>query len=341
MAITIKQIAEYAGTSRGTVDKVIHNRPGVKESTRQHVQAILDELDYHPNIVAKALVMKDRIIRIGVIVTPDYNNYIQQVISGTKDAAKEFAPFGISVTVKALSSYEPAEQISLLDTLVAEGCQGIAVFPMEDKALIEKVNQLYDEGIMIITYNSRAEGMHALTHIGQDNRKAGRTAGSLIGRIVPSNSHIAVIISSRNITGHALRLGGFREKLSIDYPTLDIVDIMECFDDSNRSYLATKQICTKHPDISAIYLTGGGSFGVCNALRELNMDNSVKVICHDISPRSEEFLRSGIISFSIEQDGHEQGYQLVKILFDCLVKRESIKPLVLAPVMIVNEELLH
>ena len=56
MAVTIKQIAELAEVSRGTVDKVLNGRPGVKAETKDRVLRIAKELDYKPNYLGKALV---------------------------------------------------------------------------------------------------------------------------------------------------------------------------------------------------------------------------------------------------------------------------------------------
>ena len=44
MAVTVKQIAELANVSRGTVDRVLNNRSGVSEATRQKVLKIAKEL---------------------------------------------------------------------------------------------------------------------------------------------------------------------------------------------------------------------------------------------------------------------------------------------------------
>ena len=46
MAVTVKQIAELANVSRGTVDRVLNNRSGVSEATRQKVLKIAKELHY-------------------------------------------------------------------------------------------------------------------------------------------------------------------------------------------------------------------------------------------------------------------------------------------------------
>ena len=55
MAVTVKQIAELANVSRGTVDRVLNNRSGVSEATRQKVLKIAKELHYEPNFLAKSV----------------------------------------------------------------------------------------------------------------------------------------------------------------------------------------------------------------------------------------------------------------------------------------------
>ena len=79
MAVTVKQIAELANVSRGTVDRVLNNRSGVSEATRQKVLKIAKELHYEPNFLAKALVSKKESLKIGVILTPDYNPFIHDI----------------------------------------------------------------------------------------------------------------------------------------------------------------------------------------------------------------------------------------------------------------------
>lgn len=48
--IRIKDVAELAGVSVGTVDRVIHNRPNVSKTAREKVEKALKEMDYHPNM---------------------------------------------------------------------------------------------------------------------------------------------------------------------------------------------------------------------------------------------------------------------------------------------------
>ena len=67
MRATIKIIAERAGVSIGTVDRVLHNRPYVKAEVRARVLAVMEELDYRPNRVASALAMSGTPWRFAVV----------------------------------------------------------------------------------------------------------------------------------------------------------------------------------------------------------------------------------------------------------------------------------
>ena len=55
MGITLKDIAAMAGVHKSTVDKVIHNRPGVSDAKRQEIRRLLEEYNYESNPLAKAL----------------------------------------------------------------------------------------------------------------------------------------------------------------------------------------------------------------------------------------------------------------------------------------------
>ena len=53
--LTISQVAKVAGVSVATISRVLNNSPLVTPETKKHVQKVIDELDYHPNVVARSL----------------------------------------------------------------------------------------------------------------------------------------------------------------------------------------------------------------------------------------------------------------------------------------------
>lgn len=341
MAVTIKEIASLANVSRGTVDKVLNNRPGVKESTKKKVLKIAEELNYQPNIIGKALVRSRDPIRIGIILTPDYNPYIQELQSGIQTARKEFSPFGLEVITKLMTTLEPSEQLTIIDELVNANVQGMAVFPTNAPEIIDRVNQLIANQIAVITFNSRVEGIRHLSFIGQNHYKGGRTAASLLGKIVPAPIRVGVIISSSNLSCHHDRLSGFQDKLSETYSDAMILDIQENQDRKEDAFRITLEYCNRYPELNAIYLTSGGIAGVCSALDVADKKEAVKVICHDLPPETLSLLKSGQISFALGQNPQQQGYQLVKVLFEYLIKNITPNEEIEIPITIAIDELAY
>lgn len=338
MSVTIKEIAAMAGVSRGTVDKVLNQRPGVKKETREKVLRIAKEMNYQPNFLGKALVQSKDPLKIGIILTPEYNPYIQEIIKGIQEGVDEFSAFGFEIITKKLKSLDPIEQLSIIEELVTEGVQGLAVFPLDNARVINCLNTLIEKNIAIVTFNSKVSGCNDLCFIGQDHYKGGRTAAGLMGRICSPDASIGVIISSIHLSCHQDRLKGFREKLSETYPEIQIVEIQENQDMGETAYQITKSYLEKYPQLQGIYLTSGGIFGIGQALAEAGKSHDIRVICHDVIDNTVELLANGTVDFAIGQNPTQQGYLLVKTLFDYLIKRLKPDKIIDIPIQIFTDE---
>ncbi len=323
MSVTIKQIAELANVSRGTVDKALNDRPGVKEETKKRVLEIAKGLNYQPNFIGKALVQSKDPIKIGIILTPEYNPFIQEMLQGIKNAQAEYKIFGIDVCIKMPISLEPAEQISILNELEKDNVSGIAVFPIDDDRVRNKINRLVDNGIAVITFNSRLDGTNDFCFIGQDHKKGGRTVAGLMQKLLPQGGEVGIIISSYNLSCHKDRLQGFLDKIKDKKYPITVLDIQENQDRKDEAFKITLEYLNRNSNLKGIYITGGGVAGVGDALNILNKTNNIAIICHDLIPDTLMLLKNGTVDFALGQSPEFQGYQLVKILFDYLIKKQK------------------
>ena len=66
MAVTIQQIAEKAGVSRGTVDRALHNRGRINPQVAERIWELADEMGYVPKERKKRENGKKK-IKIGVV----------------------------------------------------------------------------------------------------------------------------------------------------------------------------------------------------------------------------------------------------------------------------------
>ena len=116
---TIKQIAELAGVSRGTVDRVLNNRGSVNANTAARVREIADKLNYKPNKAGLMLAAQKKNLKIGVILFPDSNPFFSEVLEGVNAKAKELSAYNFTVLIRQVP-FDETEQFNTMEALLAD-----------------------------------------------------------------------------------------------------------------------------------------------------------------------------------------------------------------------------
>ena len=158
MAVTLQQIAEAAGVSRGTVDRALNNRGRIRPEVEERIKRIAREMGYQPSRAGRALAMAKRKIRIGVILQYMETPFMQQVLKGVLEAKEEVESFGGTVKIYEIEGVEPEKVMAAMEELREEGFNGIALTPSEDQLLRARINQYQEEyGIPVVTFNADLE----------------------------------------------------------------------------------------------------------------------------------------------------------------------------------------
>lgn len=320
---TIKHIAELANVSRGTVDRVLHERPGVNPEVRQRVLDIAEAVNYKTNLLGRSLATIRDEIKIGIILTPEHNPFVEAIKQGIEAAYREFHDYAFQVTVKLLDSLDPEEQYRILCDFEKDGVDGISMVPLDSDLIRDKINDLSGKGIPIVTFNSNLGDISNLCYVGQDHICGGACAGGLLGKLLPAGGKVAVIISSENLICHQERLQGFKEVFEERHPSLEIVSISENADRDDLAFQQAFEVIQKYPDLAGIYIAGGGIFGLAQALKATEKNGKIRTISHDFTENTVELLKDGTLDFALGQNPERQGFLLVSILFDYLMKEEK------------------
>lgn len=104
--IRIKDIAQMAGVSVGTVDRVLHSRSGVSESSRIKVEEILKKLNYQPNMYASALASNKKYRFAYLLPSHNEGDYWKDVERGMQQAITRFSDFNVSLSDYYYDQYE-------------------------------------------------------------------------------------------------------------------------------------------------------------------------------------------------------------------------------------------
>ena len=92
----IHLIAQMASVSIGTVDRALHGRGGIRESTRQRILQVARQIGYTPNLAARALSVAKASARVGVCIPREIHFFYDQLWSGVLDEARRVGQLGFS-----------------------------------------------------------------------------------------------------------------------------------------------------------------------------------------------------------------------------------------------------
>lgn len=325
MAVTIQQIAEAAGVSRGTVDRALNNRGRINPEVADRIKQIAEEMGYVSKNRKRSATQKGQ-IRIGVVTQLARSSFMLEVNRGIRQAAKELEEKGIELLVREGLSVDEEEQLVAIDALVKEGIHGIAVMPVDCESIRMKLNWLIEEKkIPVVTFNSDIVGTKRSCYVGMDNRKSGRTAAGLLGMLTGGTGKILVITGFFSNHVNNERVDGFVEELKNSFPDLELAGVQGSFDDRDEVERIVVNTLLNVPGINGIFAASGGQEGIARAYEKLKLERRPFTVIYDLTPNNRKALADDVADFLIDQEAYVQGYQPPLILADLLQKGKKVE----------------
>lgn len=318
MPVTIKDIAEYAGVSRGTVDRALNHRSGINPDVARRILSIAAELGYTPNRAGKALASKKNPIQIGVILNSLGNPFYDQVMEGIRAATREYQDFSVKVHIRQLKGYHLKEQLEAIDEMMELGVGAIALTPMNEPQIRDRINLLTQKGQIVVKLNSNIEDTRSAVYIGCDYEKSGATAAGLLGLFSGGRAKIGIVTGSVKMLGHTQRVHGFIGACRSGFPQMEIRNMVENNDDEEQSYQVTCQLLQDR-EIDGLYFTAGGIAGGCRAVEQCRPQKRPLIVCCDLTEETRTLLEQGKIHATVCQQPFRQGYESIKTIFNCLM----------------------
>ena len=315
---TIKEIAELAGVSRGTVDRVLNHRGSVRPEKEKKVREIIKALNYSPNLAGKTLAVKKKQLKFGYILfsSTSSNPFFLDVVNGIESRAAELSEYGISVDIRYAVIGNPSLQVTQINELINNGIDGLVITPINHPLVIDRIKRLSDGGFPVVTANSDLPGSGRLAYVGSDYFKSGETAAGLLNMICSGSAKVGVVMGSPLVLCHSERVAGFTHRIGEAYKNIEIIATEINHDDDIQSFVVTKRLLEKHPEIDALFLVAAGVVGACRAVSEHGLEGKIKLVSFDTTIASTELIRSGAISASITQEPFIQGAKPLDILLD-------------------------
>ena len=307
MRPTVHDIALKAGVSLATVDRVMNDRPGVREKTRAKVEEAIQQLGYVRDVAAANLA-KGRTYAFTFILPRNDNAFMAELRAAVEQAGERGRIERTAIKIVDVPAFDGEALARALHKAGEECPAGIAMVAIDSDPVRKAVGALKKKGIPVVTLVSDLEDSGRDHYAGVDNQAAGRTAATLLGRFIGARKgRIAILVGSLSVRDHQNRLSGFTDEMAADFPHLALKSPLEGRDDSAIAERLVDAALAADPDIIGIYSLGAGNRGLIAALEKARANGrEIVTIGHELSEHSRAALENGLFDAVLNQDaGHE------------------------------------
>ena len=334
---TIKDIAKMAGVSKGTVDRVLHNRGKVSPTALDKINEVLNVINYEPNLIARNL-KNNKIYRICVLLPdPEIDPYWLPCVNGIQDAKTEFKAYSVIIETHYFNPESTKSFLSTNEKIINQSPDAVLIAPLFHKETLEIIKQYDELNIMVNTFNNQVESSSIKGFVGQDLYKSGRVAASLMNLILPKGQIAIIHIdeSLKNAVHMQKKEQGFRnyfEEKNLSDFNLTTLKL-------KHSNIETKftAFLEENPKLSGIFITTSKAYQIASLLTSAK-DKKIAIIGDDLIETNVNFLNKGLVHFLIHQNQKRQAYLGVSTLVEHFLFRKDIPETILLPIDIINVE---
>ena len=280
---TILDVANAAGVSVATVDRVLNERLPVRGGTATRVATAAEALGYHATGLLKQRVKNEAPKRVlGFLLqkrAQDFYRVMGEEMAAAVQANTQVRGRSIIEFVDELSPVAITRALADLGARV----DALAVVAVDHPAISEAVGELRARNIPCFALLSDISAPARAGYIGIDNRKAGRTAAWMIARTSRQPGPVGVLVGSHRYLGQDLREMGARAYFRETAADFAVLEPMLNLDEPRIAYEATLDLLKRHPGLTGIIVAGGGMEGVIGALRDERVDGRMCVVCNELT----------------------------------------------------------
>ena len=340
--IRIKDIAERAGVSVGTVDRVLHKRPNVSKPALEKVEQALKEMNYQPNVYASALAYNKSYTFYCMLPKHSSEAYWNEVEDGVKRCVEARRDFHIDVKLLFYQRFDNDSFNEQSEICLKENADGVIIVPSELDITRKFTDQLHERNIPFILLDSYIPDLQPLSFYGQDSFQSGYFAARMLMLIARDEK--AIMIMKQIKDGHvsskqqANREVGFRHYMQDHFPSVKIHEVDLPLDKDRKYYdMILEKFFTSHPEVHHCITFASKAHIVGDFLLKTNR-RSIQIMGYDLVGKNVECVKQAIISFLISQHAFMQGYLCVDALFHAIVLKKKVKPVNYMPIELLTKE---
>jgi len=267
--------------------------------------------------------------KIAVIPKGSTHEHWKAVHAGAIKAQRELAQKGIQVEVlweAPLREDDRDYQMRVVENLTSKRVSGIAIAPLDSKALVAPVNTAARAKIPVIVFDSALKSDRPISYIATDNYKGGALGAGHLGKLLGGKGKIILLRYAIGSAATEEREAGFLDTLKKDFPGLKLIS-SDQYGGATRetAYQVSQNLLNRYgKEVDGIFCVNETlTVGMTMALRNIGRaGGEVKLVGFDVGTAAVEAMRKGDVQGLVVQNPLRMGYLCVTTMVDYLQGRK-------------------
>ncbi|APR39847.1 autoinducer 2 ABC transporter substrate-binding protein [Paraburkholderia sp. SOS3] len=223
-------------------------------------------------------------------------SWFNRMDEGVKEFGKENP--GVTVYQTGPGRADAAQQLKIIEDLIAKKVNAIAVVPYDPPTLEPALKKAMDRGIKVVTHEADNEKNTNVDVEAFDNSEYGAALNERLASCMHDEGKWATLVGSLGSRSQVQWANGGIDNAAKKYPKMQLVEKnLETNNDGERAYEVAKEVLRKHPDLKGFQ--GSSSLdviGIGRAVEESGLQGKICVYGTGLPTEAGKFLESGAIN---------------------------------------------
>ncbi|WP_263358859.1 LacI family DNA-binding transcriptional regulator [Acidicapsa ligni] len=334
----VKDIAKALNISLGTVDRALHDRPGVSPKTRDLVLKTAEQLGYTPNLAAQALKLNRR-LSVAAVLPRHISHFFDPLREGIRAAAASAVGLNLSLEFFEYPRLGSGD-IEAFRRAVLKQYDGIIFLPGDARKYEPLVKRAAQDGVATMCVGSDAPNIDRIGSVSVHASVSGAIAAELLSQNLTSKAEVVIFTGELSTLDHVEKLRGFAAALAVIAPHLTLRPALESHERPREAYRQALEVMQAKTRPSGIYISTANSMPVLKALEELGLLGKIKVVTTDLFRELIPLIEAGKVLATLYQRPFTQGKVALENLLIYLLRDHKPQPILqLAPHVIFRSNL--
>jgi len=261
--------------------------------------------------------------RIALVVKTLGNGFFDAAAKGAEDAAAEIGDIEVIYTGPTSATAEG--QIDIVNSLIAQNVDAIAISANDPDALVPVLKKAMDRGIKVLSWDSGVAPEGRQLHLNpSDTDLIGETIIKLAADYLPDGGDVAILSASSTATNQNAWIDAAKEVLPEKFPNINLVSVVYGDDDSVKSTNEAKGLIASYPDLDAIIApTTVGVVAAAQVVTDEGLIGKINVTGLALPSEFKQFIDNGASQAVALWNPIDLGYSAVHLAHQLIEGKEA------------------